>query len=111
MAAYRESSDIGEAVAALMREVRDRDIMPYFKNLKPSDTREKAPKDWVTVADELAERSLRSGLLALLPSASAVGEEEVAVNRSAMDRLEDPGPVWLIDPLDGTRLFHDDQEG
>jgi fructose-1,6-bisphosphatase/inositol monophosphatase family enzyme len=98
-------------VAALMRDVASREIMPRFRNLAPGDSREKGPDDWVTVADEAAERALRAGLLALLPQAVTVGEEEVAADPCVMHRLSGESPVWIIDPVDGTRLFRDGEEG
>ena len=34
-----------------------------------------------------------------------VGEEAVAKDRAVLDRLGEPAPVWIIDPLDGTANF------
>jgi fructose-1,6-bisphosphatase/inositol monophosphatase family enzyme len=94
-----------DAVAALIRRVADEHIMPRFRRLSAEDIREKAPGNLVTVADIEAEHALTPALAALLPGSLVVGEEAVAHDPAALDRLNAGAPVWIIDPIDGTLNF------
>ena len=94
------------AVIALLRRVAQTEIMPRFRNLAAADIRTKSsPLDLVTVADEAAEAALAAGLLALFPGAAIIGEEAVAADPTLLARLRAPGPVWVIDPIDGTANY------
>ncbi len=94
------------AVIALLREVSRTEIMPYFKHLGGGDVRSKSgPLDPVTVADEAAERALYAGLRALFPGDDVIGEEAVAQGTARIERLAEPGRVWVVDPIDGTANF------
>lgn len=97
-------SDI-EKVAALVAEVADIAIVPRFRALGAGDVSLKGPNDYVTAADLDAEARLTPALAALLPGSVVVGEEAVAKDRAVLDRLGEPAPVWIIDPLDGTANF------
>jgi fructose-1,6-bisphosphatase/inositol monophosphatase family enzyme len=44
-------------------------------------------------------------LLDLMPESIVVGEEAVAADRALLRRVRDGGPVWLVDPIDGTANF------
>jgi fructose-1,6-bisphosphatase/inositol monophosphatase family enzyme len=92
-------------VAALMRTAGRTAILPLFRHLAAADVEEKAPGDLVTVADRRAEELLAAGLIRLLPGSTVVGEEAVAADGALLRRLRDAGPVWLVDPLDGTANF------
>lgn len=92
-------------VAALMREAAETAILPRYRRLAADEVREKAPGDLVTVADADAERILQAALTGLVPGSVVVGEESVAADPALLDRVGDPGPVWLVDPLDGTANF------
>jgi fructose-1,6-bisphosphatase/inositol monophosphatase family enzyme len=92
-------------VAALMRAAARTAILPLFRRLAAGDVEEKAPGDLVTVADRRAEELLAAGLIRLLPGSTVVGEEAVAADGALLRRLGDAGPVWLVDPLDGTANF------
>jgi len=95
-----------DAVAAIMREVAASEISPRFRSLADHEIRQKSgPHDLVTVADEAAERALSPRLLALVPGSTVVGEESVAADPAVLDRLAGDAPVWVIDPIDGTRNF------
>lgn len=94
-----------DKVETLMREAAAAAILPSFRCLATTDIEEKAPGEWVTIADREAERMLAAGLTALLPGSSVIGEEAVAVDEAVLSRLGDDGPVWLVDPLDGTANF------
>lgn len=94
-----------DKVADIVRHVAATEVMPRFKNLRQSEIREKHPGDFVTVADEAAEKLLTQLLQDLLPGSLVVGEEAVAKDRSVLDRLQGDQPVWVIDPIDGTYNF------
>ena len=71
--------------------------------------REKARADLVTEADVASQTAVRDVLLAAFPDYGFVGEED-AVGRT-IDETRPPkgsGPVWVVDPLDGTvNYVHD----
>src|SRR3546814_9282988 len=41
----------------------------------------------------------------LLPGSLVVGEEAVHAEPALMDQLASDAPVWILDPIDGTRNF------
>ncbi len=94
-----------EKVAALIAEVADAAILPRFRALGEADVALKGPNDYVTAADLDAEARLTPALAGLLAGSAVVGEEAVAKDRAVLDRLGEPAPVWIIDPLDGTANF------
>lgn len=91
-------------VDTIIREVTEAEILPRFRNLRACDIREKRPNNLVTEADVVAERVLTRRLTELLPGA-VVGEEAVEADQSLLSALECSGPVWVIDPVDGTGNF------
>lgn len=94
------------AVIGLLRDVAAAEIMPRFRHLGVDDVRTKSgPQDPVTVADEAAERALNAGFRALFPGDDVMGEEAVSADFSLLKRLEAPGRVWIIDPIDGTANY------
>jgi len=80
-------------------------ITPRFCQLSEGDVREKAPGDLVTIADVEAEKHLEAELTALMPGSVVVGEEEAEDFPSVLERIKGEAPVWVLDPLDGTRNF------
>ena len=94
-----------DEVAALMREVAAREIMPRFRALTKHDIEEKSKGDLVTIADRASELWLAPKLEALVPGSLALGEEAASADAALLDRLEDDTPVWTIDPVDGTGNF------
>jgi fructose-1,6-bisphosphatase/inositol monophosphatase family enzyme len=95
-----------QAIIALLREVSRTEILPRFKRLGSGDVRDKSgPLDPVTVADEAAERALNEGLKALFPGDDVIGEEAVSAGEARIERLAEPGRVWVVDPIDGTANF------
>lgn len=100
------SPDQVSAVIALLREVARTEILPRFKHLRAGDVRDKSgPLDPVTVADEEAEKALKAGLHALFPDDDVIGEESVSSGAASLERLAQPGHVWILDPIDGTANF------
>lgn len=95
-----------QSVIDLLRHVARTEILPRFKNLSAEDVRTKTgPLDPVTVADEAAERALKAGLNKLFPGDDVIGEEAVSSGAASLERLAQPGRVWILDPIDGTANF------
>ncbi|MFK4105445.1 inositol monophosphatase family protein [Streptomyces sp. NPDC019531] len=98
----RHASDVEEAV----RKAAAAEIMPRFRRLAAHEVDQKAgPHDLVTDADRLAERYLADALGALLPGSVVVGEEAVHANPASYEAIQGDTPVWIVDPVDGTRQF------
>ena len=93
-----------DKVATIIREVAEAIIMPRWRNLADHEVAKKAGS-FVTIADHEAEAALAERLSALLPGASVIGEEAVAANEGVLQLFRQPEPVWVIDPIDGTRRF------
>ena len=104
-AVTRGTGALIDDVGALLRDAAARAILPAYRRLADSDIGEKGPGEVVTVADRQAEMIIEAGLIRLLPGSVVVGEEGVADDPAALARLGLPGPVWLVDPLDGTANF------
>ncbi len=94
-----------EKVTQIIRETAATLITPRFRQLSEDDVREKSPGDLVTIADVEAEKHLEAELTALLPGSLVVGEEEAEDFPSVLTRITGDAPVWVLDPLDGTRNF------
>jgi fructose-1,6-bisphosphatase/inositol monophosphatase family enzyme len=98
-----------DAVTHLILDVSREIVMPRFQTLRNDEIQRKSTaehiEDIVTIADRESEARLAQGLLDLLPSASVVGEEAAYDDEMVLRRVEDDGPVWVIDPLDGTSNF------
>lgn len=92
-------------VEDIIRSVNEKAVLPRFRSLADSDVTMKGPMDPVTVADREAEDLLRQRLTAFLPGSVVVGEEAVSEDPSVLDALTGPAPVWIVDPIDGTRNF------
>jgi fructose-1,6-bisphosphatase/inositol monophosphatase family enzyme len=98
----RHAADVAEAVRAAAAA----EIMPRFRRLAAHEVDQKAgPHDLVTDADRLAEQYLTETLGALLPGSLVVGEEAVHANPATYEALQGDAPVWIVDPVDGTRQF------
>lgn len=103
-----------DGVTHLIAQVSQQIIMPRFRSLSAADVRAKASvgdlEDIVTIADQEAETALTSGLRALL-DAPVIGEEATAANPELLHLLDDDGPRWVVDPLDGTKNFAAGDDG
>lgn len=101
-----------ERVAQVLREVAQAEVMSRWRQLADSDISYKADGgSLVTVADHAAEAALERRLTALLPGSHVVGEEGVAADPARLDLLRRAEPVWVLDPIDGTRAFSKGREG
>jgi fructose-1,6-bisphosphatase/inositol monophosphatase family enzyme len=94
-----------QRVIDCLKETSAEDILPRFRALGAGDVREKGPDDPVTVADEASEARLTRLLPGLLPGSVVVAEEAVAREPALLGRLHEDAPVWLIDPIGGTKTF------
>jgi len=93
-------------VEELLRHVAEQEVMTRFGRLGENDVRRKGEHgDLVTAADLEAENRIREGLLHLLPNSTVIGEEGCYKNPEILDKLNGKAPVWVVDPVDGTRNF------
>lgn len=93
-------------VEAAVRAAAAAEIMPRFRQLAAHEIDQKSgPHDLVTAADRLAEKHLTAALTRLLPGSAVVGEEAVHADPAVYAALGEDAPVWIIDPVDGTRQF------
>ncbi|MCF6522901.1 inositol monophosphatase family protein [Streptomyces sp. JJ36] len=89
-----------------LRKAAAEEIMPRWRQLAAHEVVEKnGPHDLVTIADRRAEEHLTRSLTALLPGSVVVGEEAVHDDPVVYEALRGPQPVWIVDPVDGTRQF------
>ncbi|MDR7103437.1 inositol monophosphatase family protein [Croceicoccus sp. BE223] len=91
-------------VAALLRRVAEKVVLPRYQSLARHEIVEKSPGDVVTVADRESEAMLAEGLAKIMPDAAIVGEEAVHADPALAGRLGD-ALCWIVDPIDGTRNF------
>ncbi|MFF6779687.1 inositol monophosphatase family protein [Streptomyces sp. NPDC012510] len=98
----RHGSDVEEA----LRKAAATEIMPRFRQLAAHEVDQKnGPHDLVTDADRKAELFLTEALPTLLPGSVVVGEEAVHANPLSYEAIQGGAPVWIVDPVDGTRQF------
>ncbi|MET8286248.1 inositol monophosphatase family protein [Streptomyces sp. NPDC051639] len=96
------TADVEEAV----RHAAAAEIMPRFRQLAAHEIDQKSgPHDLVTDADRKAEEYLTDTLPKLLPGSVVVGEEAVHADPATYDAIQGAAPVWIVDPVDGTRQF------
>ncbi len=104
-----------DAVTALLVEVGRSVILPRFGSLRPDEIERKHtptdPDDIVTAVDRQAEEHLTKELLRLVPGTTVIGEEAVHSEPAILASLASDDPVWLLDPIDGTRNFASGDDG
>ncbi len=71
----------------------------FFQNRAGLCVRTKGVQDTVSQADEEVERFIRTEINRRFPSDGFLGEETGA------RLLTDGGPIWVVDPIDGTACF------
>ncbi|AQA14714.1 inositol monophosphatase family protein [Streptomyces malaysiensis] len=99
------AGDLGAVEEAIRTAVAD-EVMPRFRQLAAHEIVEKnGPHDLVTIADRQAEERLTDALTKLLPGSVVVGEEAVHADSAVLSHLGGDAPVWIVDPVDGTRQF------
>ncbi len=99
---HEPSSD---QILELMQAVAAELILPRYRRLADGDVDQKAPGDYVTIADREAERSLTRDLGALFPGALIIGEEACFLDPRLEAAADSAEHALLIDPVDGTRNF------
>ncbi|MEU0272919.1 inositol monophosphatase family protein [Streptomyces sp. NPDC006307] len=100
------SGSLSSRVEEAVRAAAAAEIMPRWRQLATHEILEKSgPHDLVTVADRAAEAHLTAALTALLPGSVVVGEEAVHADPTVYEALRGDAPVWIVDPVDGTRQF------
>ncbi|MFD7923524.1 inositol monophosphatase family protein [Streptomyces sp. NPDC059740] len=100
-----DAVDLAAVEQAIRDAARDQ-VVPRFRRLTAVEVEQKdGPHDLVTVADRLAELQLTEALTRLLPGSRVVGEEAVHADPLLLDALDGTDPVWIVDPVDGTRQF------
>jgi fructose-1,6-bisphosphatase/inositol monophosphatase family enzyme len=92
-------------VLNIIKTIAAEEIMPRFERLASHEITEKSPGDLVTIADTEAERRLEAELTPLISGSVVVGEEGVAEAPNRLLALESDQPVWIVDPVDGTKNF------
>jgi fructose-1,6-bisphosphatase/inositol monophosphatase family enzyme len=93
-------------LAALLRDAARREVMPRFRNLGEAGARTKTgPLDFVTEADEAAERLITAGLTSRFPGCVVVGEEATSADASRLGLLAGADLAFVVDPVDGTANF------
>lgn len=92
-----------DAVAELVRHVAAQVHLPSFGQGMTGE--EKSPGEIVSRVDRDAERLLLDGLAQITPGLPIIGEEAASHDPALLAALRGESPVWLVDPLDGTRQF------
>lgn len=91
-----------EAVRAAARQA----ILPRFRNLAEGEIGQKSgPADLVTLADTEAEALITAIVAPEWPEAVVLGEEGVATDPSARQRMAKAEWAVIVDPVDGTWNF------
>jgi fructose-1,6-bisphosphatase/inositol monophosphatase family enzyme len=107
-------SDI-DAVTALITEAAQNLVLPRFRNLRPEDIEDKSTtrdrQDLVTAVDRDVEVWLARAFEGLEPGSAVIGEEAVFARPEVLTLLATDQPLWIIDPIDGTRNFARGDDG
>ena len=74
-------------------------LAPFFARRTGLSIEEKAHHDFVSEADRASERAIAAAIRAEFPGHAILAEEELHA------ALDEPGPLWIVDPLDGTTNF------
>lgn len=89
-----------------VREASRKAILPRFRNLAEGDIGQKSgPADLVTLADTEAEALITEMVAPAWPEAVVLGEEGVAADPAARQRMAEAEWAVIVDPVDGTWNF------
>ena len=89
-----------------VREASRKAILPRFRNLAEGDIGQKSgPADLVTLADTEAEALITEMVAPAWPEAVVLGEEGVAADPAARQRMAEAEWAVIVDPVDGTWKF------
>jgi fructose-1,6-bisphosphatase/inositol monophosphatase family enzyme len=78
---------------------------PNIQTAAAQSAQTKTTGELVSSVDVFVEQYLHRTLTEILPGSVAVGEETVGSEDSLLSLLSGPRPIWLIDPLDGTKSY------
>ncbi|WP_228259652.1 inositol monophosphatase family protein [Siculibacillus lacustris] len=93
-------------LAAILAAAADVEIMPRFKRLGTDEvTTKSGPQDFVTIADQAAERFIQARVAERFPTAVFIGEETTAADPTRLGRLAGAELAIIVDPIDGTFNF------
>ena len=87
-----------QTVAAITRDA-GKLALGYFNRRDTLEVEQKGMQDLVSVADRNTEDFIRAGLRLAFPDDLIIGEE------GGTEAARAAGPVWIIDPIDGTMNF------
>jgi len=97
------------AVSSLLADVSRELILPRFRRLQDADIERKPndidPEDIVTIVDRQVEERLTHALTSMTPGVPVLGEEAVHERPSLLELTDSESPVWILDPIDGTKNF------
>ncbi len=100
------SRNFAQSVGRLHLEIAEHHCMGNFAQLDKSQIYAKDQgRSVVTQIDIDAERALHQALSPLIAGACFVGEESVSNDKTLLDKAKTHEYTWLVDPLDGTRNF------
>jgi len=89
-----------------VREASRKAILPRFRNLAEGDIGQKSgPADLVTLADTEAQALITEMVAPAWPEAVVLGEEGVAADPAARQRMAEAEWAVIVDPVDGTWNF------
>ncbi len=97
-----------QSVSELLQACVEKILLPHFHTLTARQIHRKGKDSIVTEADWEAERFLDEGLRCILPNSVVLGEESIANDKNRLKaflQARNKRPVWLVDPIDGTRNF------
>ena len=94
-----------KAIDTLIRKVAREEILSRYQSLQDHEISGKQSGEIVTEADLHSERRLSRDLTALLPGSEVIGEEAYEADPEIISRFKEEAPVWVLDPLDGTRNY------
>ena len=98
-----------DRITRLIEEVAREVVVPRFGALSAGDVQSKPSAgdigDLVTIVDTEAEDRIASGLRDVVPDAPVIGEESSHREPELLGLVHGDRPVWIVDPLDGTRNF------
>jgi fructose-1,6-bisphosphatase/inositol monophosphatase family enzyme len=104
-----------DAVTQLIAEAAGTLILPRFRHLRPEDIEDKSTspdrEDLVTVVDREVEVWLTRHLEGLEPGATVIGEEAVHARPGLVELIVADDPLWIVDPIDGTKNFARGDDG
>jgi fructose-1,6-bisphosphatase/inositol monophosphatase family enzyme len=106
---YTSRMDLIGRVTNILQSIVSEEVTPRFRQLEPGDIQSKKtvedPDDIVTIVDQRVETRLVRELAGLVRGAHFVGEEAACKTPALLELLRGPDPVWVIDPIDGTKNF------